>query len=430
MNDRVAKEVLQRMRVPSRRKAPARPLCTAEMLRMVRFWGGPDWDSLGFRDMRVCELSGPTFGGVEPPKSMEHPHRGTTVSALALNEDVGILASGGWDRRIRLWRLEGADGAFVKVGELPGHQGVILGLRWGLTKDDTAFLVSCSNDGRVICWKVCLSDRQQGAGELTAEAVWSWKGQDAGGQVTSITCQQTPDGNWLLSAVKQNGLVMLWDRDIWRARTDAGQVELVESEGSATLEGGSVSLRSPDAIVKAPFVLGVRTAVLMPGGDGILIAGNDKTFKGSVLRLPISRDTSNLTSRLAGDPVHMEARHQGGVRCMTVSECGRYGISGAFGSKNNLLVHDVITGKLERVLEGHGSGVAAMGLKGQYLLTAHDNGDLRIWRWIVATCVRVLQAEAPIRLRSVEFSVDGKQIRVIGATEKTKTEHGRLLLWA
>ena len=456
MDGQAALGLAQRLRVPTGGRRGWRLLAPGTAARVAGFLSGPDFGKVAFFEtaVRIEGAAAANYDAAdqaqrhaEEPTPAAGAHGGTTVSTVAMNVADGLLASGGWDRAVRVWRLPGACLGADRAGggprgeprdepggddfstwrcllELRGHQGVVFGLAWVTPAAGAARnLLSCSNDGRVICWQ--LDGCALGSDRLRGRALWSWKGQDAGAQVSSITAQQSADARCLLSAVKHNGLVMLWDDIACEPRASA-------------MGGGAVPDNPPTGTLNASdsFSLGIRTAVMHPRGTAILVAGNDKAYKGWVMSLPITPKEGGKNASLSGAaPLQMVGKHEGGVRCLAATECGRFCISGAFGSKRNMLVHRLATGETERVMEGHGHSVSAMALKGDYLVTAGGDGVLRVWRWTLGACIRVLQNQpgAPLpAFRSLALTFDAGGVTIVAATEKSKAVDGcggSLLVW-
>jgi WD40 repeat protein len=91
------------------------------------------------------------------------PVENSPVAAVALSADSSLLASGGEDKVIRIWRVDDLRGVDPKpVQELRGHTATIEQLEF--SRDDPSKLVSASDDGRIIVWnirKACLVEQSE-----------------------------------------------------------------------------------------------------------------------------------------------------------------------------------------------------------------------------------------------------------------------------
>jgi WD40 repeat protein len=110
------------------------------------------------------------------------------VSALALSPDGTLLASGGYDRTIRIWRV--ADGAAVRV--LSGSGGTVWTLGWS---PDGAAIASGGEDKLVRLWRVA-----DGAQLRTI----------AGHELNIWAVRFSPDGRRIASASFDHS-IRLWD---------------------------------------------------------------------------------------------------------------------------------------------------------------------------------------------------------------------------
>lgn len=77
-------------------------------------------------------------------------HRGE-VTSLCLSHKGEILASGGDDGMVKLWRVQDGGGSVEWKCDLPGHTGRVS--RLAFSADDLQ-LVSAGHDGGVFVWNV------------------------------------------------------------------------------------------------------------------------------------------------------------------------------------------------------------------------------------------------------------------------------------
>src|SRR5271168_5660276 len=70
-----------------------------------------------------------------------------TVTSIAFSPDGRVLASGSFDRTIKLWDVSSGK----EIGALPGHDGEVFSIAWS---PDGRTLASGGNDSMVKLWSV------------------------------------------------------------------------------------------------------------------------------------------------------------------------------------------------------------------------------------------------------------------------------------
>jgi len=287
-----------------------------------------DWDARHRRvisaghDRRIA-ASDPDTG--ETATLAEHA---AGLYAVALSPNGELLASGGYDQVIRLWRL--ADGA--PLGELPGHNGAVLDLAF--LDDDR--LVSCGRDYQVVVWDVA----------RCAERL-----RTAGHRRWAMRVRASADGRTIYSA-GEDGLVCGWSAETgallwrWQFQSPVWGLERT-SEGSALIVGAAgLAARldlAPDG-PSEPKPLATETARIIARSDsGLMALGAD-----SVILYRADAPETPLQRLSLGAPLYISvAARRGSV------ESGRRPSLAAIMTRANGEVDLDLAGGRRRLTPGH-----------------------------------------------------------------------------
>jgi sugar lactone lactonase YvrE len=277
------------------------------------------------------------------------------VLSVCFSPDGQRLASGSWDKTVKVWDLANAQDA----PSLRGHTSYVASVSFD---PDGQYLASASGDGTVKVWgvptgqevvtlhghtgpvnSVCFSpDGQCLASASSDKTVGVWDA-DSGqnvltlkGHADSVYCVCfSPDGRRLASA-SYDRTVMVWD-------AQTGQLVL-------TLQGH----------------LGpVRSVGFSPDGQHLASASDDKTV--------------TVWDAQTGQPVLTLQGHAGPVRSVCFSPDGRRLASASF--DKTVKVWNAQTGQEIQTLQGHTGSVYSVcfSLDGQRLASGSDDKTVKVW---------------------------------------------------
>jgi eukaryotic-like serine/threonine-protein kinase len=187
------------------------------------------------------------------------------VFSLDFSPSSGYLASGSWDRTVRLWRVDNRS----EVVRMERHKGYVYSVRFSL---DGRLLASTGGDGEVHLWSV---PSGQHVAELTGHDGNVWTGAFS------------PDGRLLVTG-GADGTVRLWDTESHtQTATASGHQGYLFSaafspDGSTVVTGGedaTVRLWTVPALDELRTFSGhsgpVRTVSFKRDGTGVISAGWD-----------------------------------------------------------------------------------------------------------------------------------------------------------
>lgn len=307
------------------------------------------------------------------------PGHSSFVNSVAISPDGKILASGSWDRTIRLWNLSVGE----LIATLTGHSDRVNSVA---ISADGQILVSGSSDETVKLWNL-----------RTGELLRTLPGHEIGVNSVAIS----PDGKIVASCGGPDNTIKFWNPTTGEVlQTLRGHSEDVNAVVFSP-DGQLLASGSSDTTCKIWKVstgelqrslsglnLGVNSLAISPNGQFLASVSNDYTIKlrnlqeGRLLRILNSnahRANSNGTVD-TGEAMHILRNYVSRGNTVAISSDGYTLISG--GDDNTVKVWNINTGALMNTLTGHSGTVYAVtiALDGKILVSGSADETIKVWR--------------------------------------------------
>jgi WD40 repeat protein len=356
---------------------------------LVQFPEHPPFPSVEESLLKVIQADQPT----KAIKVLSHP---LAVYEVSYSPDGKTLASGSYERRVKLWDV----GTGKELKTLNGHQAEVVSVSYS---PDGKTLASASRDRTVKLWDVG-----------TGKELNTLKGH----QAELVSVSYSPDGKTLASASLDN-TVKLWDVGTGKAlKTLNGHQGRVLSE-SFSPDGKTLASGGGDRTVKLWDVGTGKELNTLKGHQAEVVSVNYSP-DGKTLASASEDNTVKLWDVGTGKELNTLTGHQDGVSSVSFSPDGKTLASG--GGDNTVKLWDVVTGKELKTFKGHQSTVSNVSFSpdGKTLASASWDNTVRIWEVInskenpISQTLRGHEDE----VWAVAFSPDGKQI-VSGGPDKT-----------
>jgi WD40 repeat protein/DNA-binding CsgD family transcriptional regulator len=317
----------------------------------------------------------------------------SSILSVAFSPDGTFVATGGVDRRIRLWLV--ATGEQVVAWQ--GHSDWVRSLSFS---PDGKRLVSGSHDQTVRLWEV-----ETGQCCKTFEGHTNW--------VRSVAFNS--DGQMVASG-SSDGTVKLWDAITGNCLQTFEEWSGIVRSIAFSPDGQLLASGSSDGTVKLWNLItgkcckvlkehrrGVRSVTFSPDGQMLASGSSDATVK--------------LWDLLTGQCVNTLAGHLGWVWSVVFSCDGRLVASGS--EDQTVKLWEVSTGKCLMTLYGHTGWVRSIAFSPDHQTLASGSEDQTVRLWNVKTGQRLKTFQGYARgVRSVAFSPDGR-ILASGSEDRT-----------
>ena len=307
------------------------------------------------------------------------PGHSSFVNSLAISPDGKILASGSWDKTIKIWNLE--TGEFI--GTLTGHSDRVNSVA---ISGDGKMLASGSSDETIKFWNLD-----------TGELLFTFPGHSM--EVNSVAI--SPNGLVIASSGGADNTIKLWNlRTGELLRTLRGHLDnvnsVVFSPDGKILASGSSDATSKVWDVESGKLLrtlsglnvGVNSVAIGPDGQILASVSNDYTIKlrnlqtGSLLRILNSNSDrgKGVPSLEMNEGLHILQNYVSRGDSVAISRDGLTLASGC--DDNTIKIWNLLTGELLSSLSGHLGTVYSVAIapSGNILVSGSADETIKIWR--------------------------------------------------
>ena len=351
------------------------------------------------------------------------------VYAVAFSADGKYLASGGMDKSVKLWdRSTGRE-----VRSLTGHEGSVRELEFS---HDSEQIASASEDKSIKLWSVG-SDRERVSlyGHLHFVHAVSFSPDDH--RIASGSLDQTTK-IWFATPSLQ---LTYTGHDGWVGSVSFGPDSDRVATGSYAFATGSfLQVWNPvtgERTQTFPMATTpVHSLAFNPDGRRLATVGLGETvgvWDAAIgQKLLIIRDPGAI----ALAPVRFQSRRRTWVKqvqldygAIAYSPDGRQ--LAVADDQNTVKIHDALTGRGIRTLDGHSAKVLALAFSpdGRQLASAGDDRTVKVWAVDTGQVIHTLYGHtAPIH--GVAFSPAGRQLASVGGDFQKFGKSGEVIIWS
>jgi WD40 repeat protein len=307
------------------------------------------------------------------------PGHSSFVNSLAISPDGKILASGSWDKTIKIWNLETTE----LLGTLTGHSDRVNSVAISY---DGKMLVSGSSDETIKFWNLHNGD-----------LLCTFPGHSM--EVNSVAIN--PKRQIIASCGGADNTIKLWNlRTGELLRTLKGHSDnvnsVVFSPDGKILASGSSDATSKVWDVESGKLLrtlsglnvGVNSVAIAPDGQILASVSNDYTIKlrnlhtGSLLRI-LNTDSGRgkgVANLGTNEALHILKNYVSRGESVAISGDGLTLASGC--DDNTINIWNLQTGELLSTLKGHSGTVYSVAIapEGKILASGSADETIKIWR--------------------------------------------------
>ncbi|MBP5974326.1 CHAT domain-containing protein [Brasilonema sp. CT11] len=322
------------------------------------------------------------FWRVEDGKVLKTLVYNNPVRSVSINQD-GLLALGGLDFDIKLWRTDGND-----VISLTGHSQVLNNIS---LSHNSKTVATGGNDQQIKLWN-----------KLNGKELRTLVGHES----NIITTSFSPDDS-ILASGDSDGKIILWNP------VNGTKYKVLKAHDKRV---GNISF-SPDGMILAS-VSDDKTIKLW-NQKGNLIAPPFPEQKNEVKSISFSPDGKMIASGSVDtitlwnvelrQPIQILRGHTGAVNSVSFSSDGKMLASGS--EDKTIKIWSIPDGKELKTLQGHTAGINSVSFRpnSKMLASGSDDKTIKIWNAKTGEEITTLKGHAA-QVYSVSFSPDGNTL--------------------
>ncbi|MEG4632638.1 WD40 repeat domain-containing protein [Microcoleus sp. AR_TQ3_B6] len=309
----------------------------------------------------------------------------SSVNSVSFSPDGKTLASGSVDNTIKLWDITTGK----EIRTLQGHSNSVRGVSFS---PDGKTLASGSYDKTIKLWDI-----------TTGKEIRTLQGHSS--SVNSVSF--SPDGKTLASD-SDDKTIKLWDITTGKEiRTLQGHSNSVNSV-SFSPDGKTLASGSDDKTIKLWDITTGKEIRTLQGHSNFV---NSVSFSpdGKTLASGSEDKTIKLWDITTGKEIPTLLGHSDLVNSVSFSPDGKTLASGSV--DKTIKLWDITTGKEIRTLQGHSNSVISVSFSpdGKTLAFGSRNNTIKLWDITTDQEIRTLQGHSSW-VNSVSFSPDGKTL--------------------
>ncbi|AVH68387.1 nSTAND1 domain-containing NTPase [Nostoc sp. 'Peltigera membranacea cyanobiont' N6] len=314
-----------------------------------------------------------------------------SVSSVSFSSDGKTLASGSRDKTIKLWNVETGE----EIRTLKGHDYSVSSVSFSC---DGKTLASASEDKTIKLWNV-----------QTGEEIRTLKGHDE-----SVSSVSFSSDDKTLASASEDKTIKLWNVQIGEEiRTLKGHDHVVYSV-SFSSDGKTLASASEDKTIKLWNVQTGEEIRTLKGHDHVVYS---VSFSSDCKTLASGSVDIKLWNVETGEEIRTLKEYDEPVISVSFSSDGKTLASGSL--DKTIKLWNVQTGEEIRTLKGHDESVISVSFSsdGKTLASGSEDKTIKLWNIQTAEEICTLKGHDHF-VSSVSFSSDGKTL-ASGSRDKT-----------